>query len=215
LDTTSITIYKDIAYCIQKRYKEAQWTELIVIGFSAGGIIASHIMSQLSKLSCSKKIITYDTPYQIMDNVARFQKNWFYRLDYLFFVLAYCIYKRSTQENMQGNMISLKQIVCGYGTASELFAMVQRIHSYTYDNIYYLSSFNMDQDVTTKVISISNQYDPVLYKETHYRYLNQKATEGITLPSLTHIVKKGTIGHCSDMAFDREYLKYIVEALCA
>jgi hypothetical protein len=213
LDSTSITVYKDVAHCIRKRYKEAQWNELIIIGFSAGGVVASHIASHLKDISCTKKIITYDTPYHIMDNVARFEKNWLYRLDYLFFILAYCIYKRSKEENTNGNMISLKQIIYGYGTAAELFAMVQRIHLYTYENIYYLSSFNMDQEARTKVINISNQYDPILYKETHYQYLNRKASEGIILSSLTHIVKKGTIGHCSDMAFDTIYLNDIVTAL--
>jgi len=202
LDEPSITTYKDVAMYIRERYKERQWKEIVLLGFSAGGVVASHIAHDIRDLACLKKIITYDTPYEIMNTVARFQRNWFYRLDCLFFLIAYCVYL----DHWNYQEIQDKMRHFTYGCATELFEMVQRIHSINEAELYRLSTFHMDQEETTKMIHIYVENDPIVYKDTYIYDETKKDKRKI------HI-KKGTIGHCSDMAWSRRYLLELVEEL--
>jgi len=207
LDITSITIYKDAAHYIRERNKEFPWEEIVLLGFSAGGVVASHIMSDLHDIHCSKKIITYDTPYQIMENVKRFEKNAVFRLDYLFFLIAYVNYLcHWNYVKIADKMMDWKKIMWGYGSASELVSMIQRIHSFDYSTIYFFSGFNMKQNETTKIIHIKNEYDPIVHKDIQICYVEKR---GIIID----IVKRGKIGHCSDMAFGTTYLNELMEAL--
>ena len=81
---TSIIVHKDIIEYINELNKSGI-DELILLGFSSGGVVASHIMCELQHITCNKKIITYDTPYQVMDNVCSFQNNMLVRLDFYFY----------------------------------------------------------------------------------------------------------------------------------
>ena len=63
-DKTSFDIYDDVHNYILHLDKElllkngGKIEELILFGFSAGGVVASHVMSRCKNMTCKKKIIT-------------------------------------------------------------------------------------------------------------------------------------------------------------
>jgi thioesterase domain-containing protein len=54
-DLTSIVVYDDVALYIESLNQSFPITDLILVGYSAGGVVSSHIMSRLRHLSCTKK----------------------------------------------------------------------------------------------------------------------------------------------------------------
>lgn len=76
-DKQSFVCAPDLRNYINSLNDQIKINELILFGFSSGGVIASHALSLLKDLKCKKKIITYDTPYQVLNNVLSYKKtNW-------------------------------------------------------------------------------------------------------------------------------------------
>ena len=88
LDKQTFVSVKDFETTVLTLNDEINIEELTIFGFSTGGVVASRIMSGLKSLKCKKKIITYDTPYQVLDNVLYFENNRFYRPDFYFYYLV-------------------------------------------------------------------------------------------------------------------------------
>ena len=72
LNKSSIVMYDDISNYLLYLNNQANIEELTMLGFSSGGVIASHSFALLKSLNCKKTIITYDTPYQVLKNVLSF-----------------------------------------------------------------------------------------------------------------------------------------------
>jgi len=234
LDKTSITIFDDIVHYINNKYSDkfdektnknddknkndknkndkTIIEELIVIGFSCGGVIASHVTSLLKKTSYKKKIIMYDTPWNVSNNVGDFENYKYFRLDYFFYNVVYRIY------NNQYNYNDIKQHLCEKNTywkwncgATELFKMIQKIENWDIYQFNFFIAFNFDQDPNIKIVNIRCKNDPVVNHKISNEYLKQNS-KLINLDCITTI-EKNVIGHTSDMAFNSNYINAIIRAL--
>jgi predicted esterase len=192
-DKQSFVCAPDLRNYINSLNDQIKINELILFGFSSGGVIASHSLSLLKDIKCKKKIITYDTPYQVLNNVLSYEKtNLVFRPDIFFYYVI-----KKTYINHY-NYDEIKQFIKhDYWTdgAAEFLQMIFKIHNLTEDEFYKLSGFNFDQDNDTKVIEIYCENDPIVNREISNTYIkNNKSLE-------TNIISdcKKSIGHCSDM----------------
>jgi hypothetical protein len=208
LDKSSITIYKDVAEYIREFSSENKLNELIIIGFSAGGVVSSHIMSELNNCTFKKKIITYDTPWQVMDNVLAFKDNFIYRPDILFYNIVHEIYSNhyNVNEIKQHLIRKSNNIING---SVEMVEMIKNIHQFSDEEMYNITGFNMNQTTETIVINIYCKYDPFVNRFTHDEFI-LKNENLIKFP--VYNIQKDRIGHCSDL-ISTDYLNTILRAI--
>ena len=148
LDKTSIIAHDDICKYINELNKTGI-DELILLGFSSGGVIASHVMTRLTHITCNKKLITYDTPFQVMDTVCCFQNNWICRLDYYFYYVVYNVYKNHYDyNNIQSWLTS------SVGDSISMVKLIKNIHGFTDEQMYNITGFNMNLNPNIKIINI-------------------------------------------------------------
>lgn len=208
LDKSSIAIYKDVAEYIKSANAENPLEELIIIGFSAGGVVSSHIMAELNEFTFKKKIITYDTPWQVMDNVLGFKDNFIYRPDILFFNIVHDIYSNhyNVADIKQHLIKNPNNVING---SIELVDMIKNIHNYSHEEMYNVTGFNFNQTSETNVINIWNTCDPFVNRNTHDEFM-LKCADKIKFPVIN--IKKEVIGHCSDL-ITSHYLTDVVRAI--
>lgn len=208
LDKSSITIYKDVAEYIKTLNTENKLEELIILGFSAGGVVSSHIMSELNNYSFKKKLITYDTPWQVTDNVLSFKNNFIYRPDILFFNIVHEIYSNhyNVSEIKQHLIKKSNNIING---SVEMVDMIKKIHKFSNEEMYNVTSFNMEQTTETSVINIYCKYDPFVNRIIHDEFMLQNKSI-IKFP--IYNIQKDHIGHCSDL-ISTNYLHDILRAI--
>ncbi len=214
-DKPSIIMYEDIAHYINAHYDNKNLDELIIIGFSSGGVVASHIMNIITKSekykTCKKKIITYDTPYHIGNNVGDFENYSYFRLDYYFYNVVYKIYNKTyNYDDIKKHLSKNNTFMCWNCGATELFQMVRDIHDWDIDMFNYVIGFNFDQDINTKIINIKCKNDPVVNPMLNDEYI-KKNVDFIKMDITT--IEKDVIGHTSDMAFNTKYIDDIIRSI--
>ena len=190
-DKQSFIVSPDVANYITYLNEEIEISELTLIGYSCGGVIASHVMSALKELKCKKKIITYDAPYQVMDNALTFETHTFFRLDYFFYATVYNVYLNHYNYN------DIKQHLNSgrwCGGSRDILNMCYAVHNYSEEKYRALMGFNFDQDERTKIFEIYCEYDPVVDRGISDNYIKQHSKEDRVIK-----ISKKIIGHCSDM----------------
>ncbi len=204
----SLIIYDDVASFIRQLDTEMKLEELILIGFSSGGVVSSHIMYRLNDLKhFNKKIITYDTPWQIHDNVISFSSNLLYRIDIIFYSKVY-----STYSNYY-SVDKIKQFLQNnnwFNGSKEIIEIIRNVHSYNEEQIMYETGFNLGIDEKVIVINLFNKYDPIVYRPSHNAHY-QRIKNKIKFP--VFFIEKNAIGHCSDMCFSTIYLESLISAI--
>ena len=211
LDKSSITIYEDVAQYLHNLHKTAEFDDLTIMGFSSGGVVASHIMHLMEDIQCEKKIITYDTPWQVKDNVISFQTNLIYRIDLLFFIIVHNIYSNHYNYSDIRHVLDIYNSGFWSGNgAHQLVDIIQKVHHFTDEEMYAVTGFNFGQTPETKVINIFCENDPFINRDTHIKFVN-KNLDKLNFKLTNH--KKDSIGHCSDMSLDNRYLDEVVNAL--
>lgn len=158
-------------------------------------------------MDCVKKIITYDTPWQVRKNVEAFSNNAVYRPDVLFYAKV-----KRTYETHYNALQIRHHLVCDKPVkgACELVAMIKNIHGYDDDEMDATTGFNLDQDAGLVVVNLYCKYDPFVDRNVHNLYYDQiKHQIGFT----TRFVEKPIVGHCSDMSFSCKYLSYLEDAI--
>jgi hypothetical protein len=197
LDNLGIMIYKDISNFIRSLNKKMEIEELIILGFSSGGVIASHVMSLMQDLKCKKTIITYDTPYHVLENVLSFEKNLFLRIDFYFYYIVYKSYLN--YYNYENIKEFVKYDKWNYG-ASELIEMIKKIHKIDYEELHNISGFNFHQDKNTNLKNIYCKYDSIVNSEICKKYIKKN----INNLKMKNFIIYG-IGHCSNIQIDEIY----------
>lgn len=207
-DKTSFIIYDDIHNYILELDKEInKIEELILFGFSAGGVVASHIMSRCKDLSCKKKIITYDTPWQVHDNVDYFKNNMIYRFDILFFWKVFDVYSNHyNYEEIKQHLTNKKW----NNGSDELTEIIKKVHNCSHEEFYAMTGFNFDQTNDTEVYNIYSKNDPFVIRELSHKFI-EKNKEKIKFKN--NNIEKNVSGHCSDMAFSTSYLSSVIPAI--
>ena len=191
-DKQSFICAPDVQSYIRTLNNEKKLDELTLFGFSSGGVIASHILCGLKDLKCKKKIITYDTPYQVMENVLSYKKtNWLFRPDIYFYYVIIQIYAKHFNYDEIKQFLKHENWTDG---ATEFLEMIFKIHILTEDQFYQLSGFNFDQDANTKIISIYCKNDPIVNREISDTYIKKYSNSCKIVSDC-----KKCIGHCSDI----------------
>jgi len=209
-DKTSYDIYDDIYHYILHLDKELDKIEdLILFGFSSGGVVASHIMQRCKNMNCRKKIITYDTPWQIHENVDYFRRNLFYRFDIIFFWKVYDAYSKHYNYDKIKHHLENKKWNSG---SNEITTIIRGVHNVSFEEFYFSTGFNFDQTEDTEVYNIYSTCDPIVIREVHDKFV---ALNKNKIKFYNKNIEKNTIGHCSDMAFSTSYLTDIVNSIFA
>lgn len=205
LDKTSFIIYDDVYnYILQIDKELGKIEELVLCGFSAGGVVASHIMAKCKDMTFKKKIITYDTPYQVKENVDYFKNNWVYRFDIIFFWKVFNVYSNHYNYNDIKHFLENKKWNSG---SNEINKLIQDVHDCSDYDFYLMTSFNFDQTNDTKVYNIYSKNDLFVIRNLSDKFIENN-TDKINF--FIKDIKKDTTGHCSDMAFSTNYLSDII-----
>ena len=179
LNKSSIVMYDDISNYLLYLNNQANIEELTMLGFSSGGVIASHSFALLKSLNCKKTIITYDTPYQVLKNVLSFENNMLYRLDYYLYFIVYKTYTNHYNYDKIKDFVRYDKVTSG---ASEFVKMIKQIHSF------------FDQEKDTKIINMYSKYDAVVNRDISMKYIEKNKGDLCIIHDMV-----STIGHCSDM----------------
>lgn len=203
LNKSSIVMYDDISKYLLHLNAQIKIEELTMLGFSSGGVIASHALSLLKPINCKKRIITYDTPYQVMENVLSFENNQIYRLDYYLYSVVYKTYKDHYNFDKIKDFVRYDKLTNG---ASDFVKMIKQIHNFSDEEMYFRTGFNFDQTNDTKIINMYSKYDAIVNRDVSMRYIEDNKKD-ITL--IYDIIP--AIGHCSDMwSSNIRILKYLL-----
>jgi pimeloyl-ACP methyl ester carboxylesterase len=208
-DKTSIAMYDDVADFVRHLDKEREGLdELNIIGFSAGGVVASHVMNRLKDCSFIKRIITYDSPWSVIDTVSSFENNLFYRIDRVFFwVVFMTYYGHYNYKEISDTLWKYCHIRHG---ATDIVELVKEIHNLDDTSVRHMTSFNTDQTPYTKIANIYCIGDPIVHRDSHDNYVKQHARS--ICRNIKNYEKRG-IGHTSDMSYSTRYISQIIEAL--
>jgi hypothetical protein len=188
---SSIVMYDDISKYLLHLNSHQKIEELTILGFSSGGVIASHTLALLKSLRCKKQIITYDTPYQVMENVLSFENNKFYRLDYYLYSVVHETYKNHYNYDKIKDFVKYDKLTNG---ASDFVKMIKQIHNFSDEEMYFRTGFNFDQEKDTKIINMYSKYDAIVNRDISMKYTEDNKKEFNVIHDT--IV---AIGHCSDM----------------
>ena len=204
-DKTSFDIYDDVYNYILNLDKEVgNIEELILFGFSAGGVVASHAMEKCRNMKCKKKIITYDTPWQVYDNIKSFNKNIIYRFDILFFWKVYNVYSNHYNYDDIKHFLTNKK--WNYGS-DELTKLIKNVHNCSNEEFYRMTGFNFNQTEDTKVYNIYSHKDIFAIRKISDDFVEKNKDK---IKFFNKNIVKNTIGHCSDMVFSTDYLTDII-----
>ena len=201
-DQCNLSLYDDLCKIIGDTIF-INTEEIIFIGFSGGGVVSSHVMHRLKHINCKKKLILYDSTFNVIDNIRQFNKFYFYRLDYLMYILV-----RNTYINHY-NYLNIKNIINNYpyiGDVNKFIEMVKSVQNYDDNELYSESAFNFDQSKETVIFNIHTINDNVIFNKINNMYLEKNKDNNLKIINYN----KNTIGHCSDMAFSEEYLKCLL-----
>ena len=201
-DQCNLSLYDDLCKIIGDTIF-INTEEIIFIGFSGGGVVSSHVMHRLKHINCKKKLILYDSTFNVIDNIRQFNKFYFYRLDYLMYILV-----RNTYINHY-NYLNIKNIINNYpyiGDVNKFIEMVKSVQNYDDNELYSESAFNFDQSKETIIFNIHTINDNVIFNKINNMYLEKNKDNNLKIINYN----KNTIGHCSDMAFSEEYLKCLL-----
>jgi pimeloyl-ACP methyl ester carboxylesterase len=210
-DQSSIIIYDDVAAWIDKFDTELGGIEeLVLMGFSSGGVIASHVMQRLKHRNYRKKIITYDTPWQVQENVESFAQNALYRPDWIFYQMVHHTYSTHFDRDRLHDCLHVHDHRWCKG-AHELVDIIKRAHRYTDAEMYTATGWNFDQTPDTAVFNIHTTHDPFVDRDVHDRFV-QANQDKINFEVVT--LRKPIWGHTCDMAFSTEYLQELTFAIC-
>ncbi len=220
---SSIEVAEKIAASLIQFYKQNNGIieRITIVGFSSGGVLASHVMQHLSHpaipVNCVKHIITYDTPLSVPHVMRHFHKNWIFRLDilYYYFIVLY-MYQHHWRH------AEIKRVIDKYALdpwfqkfylykgVEHCIAMMSEIHGIASTAEFErMTSFAYDQSPNTQITHIYSKSDPVLDLSFNDRYRQEHLSKQKPRIPVRRIAKLGC-DHCSDMAFSPESAKTLM-----
>ncbi len=206
-DQCYLSLYDDLSKFIEQT-TPSDIEEIIFIGISGGGVVASHILQRLKHIDCYKKLLMYDSAYSVIDNVLHYNSYIFYRVDYfMYFLVKDAFFNHYNYYDIKHKIIDEYPYFNG---CNEYINMVKSILQYNDDMLYRESCFNFDQTEKTKVINVSSKNDHIIFPHLNKIFVEKNKHKFNC--SISNIVKD-TYGHCSDMAFSTDYIKYILYVL--
>lgn len=191
--------------------------ELNIVGFSAGGVLASHVMANIKGLlpGCKRRIITYDTPMSIIHIMRRFSDNRVYRFDYLYYYFIMLTTYRNHVDNRR-----IRDIVRGsdsvpvYRGIDVTLDQLKRIHGFSNEELEAKTQFTYAQPGGTEIYHLYCKDDVVIDNvyNIKFRIDHVKQLVDGNKPDITVIEKPG-FDHCTDMWRNSNYIQDILRIL--
>lgn len=210
----NLDLYDDITeYVRQKIPHDVE--ELSFFSFCIGGVTASHVLSRLKDVNCPKKLILYDSIFDILANFKEYTKNYFYRVDCKFYSEKRKFYLKH-YKNQRRIKPFLKNKHDYANSAEACIEMMKTVHNLNESEIYKHASFNFDQTQNTKIYNIYSNRDCVTYHHISRNLINQHKLDAIrngTQPVNMFDIVKNTLGHCTDMTYSTKYLDLVLPIL--
>lgn len=190
--------------------------ELNIVGFSAGGILASNVMANTSFLNdtCKRRIITYDTPMSVIHVMERFSQNWIYRFDFLYYYIVLNAY-RTHVDNIRIRTIlrNDQKGIHVYRGVDYALGQLKRIHGLTDKELVEKTGFNYVQPRLTEIHHLYFKEDPVIDVNFNIQYRNEQMRYLLeNKPKITMLEKPG-FEHCTDIWKNNHFAKYILGVL--
>jgi predicted esterase len=185
---------EDITNFIKFLYKKYIDKEIIIIGFSAGGILASHVIYNLKDLKDFrniKKFITYDTPLSL-DKCLKTFINSYFRFDILIAYYLEKIYKKLFKN------ISNKfnySFIDGHNYIYDTSKIVLS----PYTTFFNIMNMNFNLPYYIKMYNICSIKDPISDYYTNMKIINKNKN---LIDFQMFILDNKEISHCTDMFFN-------------
>jgi hypothetical protein len=179
--------------------------EIIILGFSSGGIIASHVIEKLQNIKNIKRFITYDTPYSL-DKVIKSFVNSYFRFD---IIMAY--YLNRIYLKLFKNIIHKfnYSYIDGYNFIYDSSICILSKHILSNNilskhilskNKYYYKIMNMNFNLPyyIKMYNINSIKDPIADYEKNMKIMNKNSD---IIDFEIYTVDNKNISHCTDMFY--------------
>lgn len=172
---------------LTKKYIEK---EIIIVGFSAGGIIASHVIEKLRNITNIKRFITYYTPYSL-DKLIKSFYNSYIRFDV---IMAY--YIKKVYIKLFKNIIHKFNFsfIDGYDYIYDSSKFVLQNHRY-YNKIMNMN-FNLPYYI--KMYNINSVKDPIANYYDNMKIINKNIH---IIDFEIYTIDNKNTSHCTDMFY--------------
>ena len=184
---------------LSKKYVDK---EIIILGFSAGGIIASHVIDRLRNIKNIKRFITYDTPYSLDKVIKSFYNSYIIRFDIFISYYLNKVYLKLFKNRIHKFNYSFLD---GYNFIYESSKYVLPTHRY----YYKIMNMNFNLPYYIKMYSINSVKDPIADYATNMKIINKNAH---LIDFEIYNIDNKNISHCSDM-FYSDNSKLIIKCL--
>jgi hypothetical protein len=164
--------------------------EIIILGFSAGGIIASHVIQKLRNIKNIKRFITYDTPYSL-DKVIKSFVNSYLRLDIMLAYYLNRIYVKLFKHIIHKFNYS---VINGYNFIFDSTKYVLPTNKY----YFKITNMNFNLPYYIKMYNINSIKDPIADYTTNMKIMNKNSH---LIDFEIYTVDNKNISHCSDMFY--------------
>lgn len=164
--------------------------EIVILGFSSGGIIASHVIEKLKNIQNIKRFITYDTPYSL-DKLVKSFVNSYFRFDIIMAYYLNRIYLKLFKNITHKFSYSF---INGYNF---IFDSSKYILS---NNRYYYKIMNMNFNLPyyIKMYNINSIKDPIADYATNMKIMNKNSD---IIDFEIYTIDNKNISHCTDMFY--------------
>jgi len=179
-------IYNFIIYLTNKYVDK----EIIILGFSAGGIIASHVIEKLLNIKNIKRFITYDSPYSLDKTIKSFINS------YIRFDIFMAYYLNKIYIKLFKNVIHKFKFsyIDGYNFIYNTSKYVLPTRQY-YDKIMNIN-FNLPYYI--KMYNINSIKDPIADYTTNMKIINKNSH---LIDFEIYTIDNKNISHCTDMFY--------------
>lgn len=187
--------------------------ELNIVGFSAGGVLASHVMANVNGLDsrCKRRIITYDTPMSIIHIMRRFSGNKVYRFDYLYYYfIMLTTYRNHVDSRRIRDIVRGNDTVPVYRGIDVTLDQLKRIHGFSDEELESKTQFTYVQPRGTEIYHLYCKDDVIIDCAYNIKFRMDHAHKlSAGNPAITIIEKPG-FDHCTDMWRNAEYVQDIL-----
>jgi len=218
MNRTSLEVATHIIAFIEHYNRNLQTIEeLNIVGFSAGGILSSNIMTNTHFLStsCKRRIITYDTPMSIINVMERFSKNWVYRFDILYYYYIALNTYRNHVDNLRIRTI-LRNGQRGfpiYRGFNHALNQLKSIHGFIDKELYEKTEFTYSQPRDTDIHHLYCKDDPIIDTDFNIQYRDKMIRNLLENKPKVTILEKPGFEHCTDLWVNNHFAKYILGVL--
>jgi hypothetical protein len=165
--------------------------EIILLGFSAGGIIASHVIEKLGNIKNIKRFITYDSPYSLDKVIKTFYNSYIIRFDVFISYYLNKVYLKLFKNLIHKFNYSFLD---GYNFIYESSKYVLPTHRY----YYKIMNMNFNLPYYIKMYSINSVKDPIADYTINMKIINKNFH---LIDFEIYNIDNKNISHCSDMFY--------------